>query len=164
VAPDDLTLARERPDAPDVAHLILELEAELAARYPAESRHGFSVDRLVAEGVDVWVLRRRGEPIGCGGLLWVDDPVEPYAEVKRMYVRPSARGGGHGRLILERLLDDARARGVRVVRLETGIDQRAAIALYEALGFRECPPFGPYREDPLSPCYELRLARSTHTA
>jgi ribosomal protein S18 acetylase RimI-like enzyme len=33
----------------------------------------------------------------------------------------------------------------------------AAIGLYESMGFRRCAPFGPYRDDPLSPCYELRL-------
>jgi ribosomal protein S18 acetylase RimI-like enzyme len=45
-----------------------------------------------------------------------------------------------------------------VIRLETGIHQREAIALYEARGFRKIPPFGPYRDDPVSLCYELRLS------
>jgi GNAT superfamily N-acetyltransferase len=153
-----ITLELERPDTPDAATLVEELEAHLAARYPAESRHGFSVQRLVEEGVDFFVLRVDGVPAGCGGILFVDPTDdEAYGEVKRMYVRSEHRGQGLGRRILEGLVAHARDRGVLLLRLETGIDQREAIGLYEAMGFRERPPFGPYREDPLSPCYELRL-------
>ena len=153
-----ITLELERPDTPDAATLVEELEAHLAARYPAESRHGFSVQRLVEEGVDFFVLRVDGVPAGCGGILFVDPTDdEAYGEVKRMYVRSEHRGQGLGRRILEGLVAHARDRGVLLLRLETGIDQREAIGLYEAMGFRERPPFGPYPEDPLSPCYELRL-------
>ncbi len=90
----------------------------------------------------------------------MDDGVERYGEVKRMDVRPANRGSGYGRRILERLADHARDRGVALLRLETGIHQVEAIRLYESMGFRRCAPFGPYRDDPLSPCYELRLGAS----
>jgi putative acetyltransferase len=153
-------IALERADSPDAAGLVLELEAHLALRYPVGSRRGFSVDRLVAEGVRFFVLRVDGTPAGCGGILFVDgveggDPA--YGEVKRMYVRPRFRARGLGELILERLADEARAHGITVIRLETGIHQRAAIALYERVGFRRIPPFGPYTDDPVSLCYEKRL-------
>lgn len=154
----DVTITRERPDHPDAERLVMELEDHLAARYPAESRHGFSVQQLVDQGVDFFVLREGGRPTGCGGILFVtDDGVEPYGEIKRMYVRDGNRGKGYGRRILQRLFDHARERGVTLLRLETGIDQVEAIGLYEAMGFRPCPPFGPYREDPLSPTYEARI-------
>ena len=159
-----IVIDRERPDSPDASTLVDELEAHLASRYPAESRHGFSVGRLVDEGVVFVVARSDGEPAGCGGILFVDAggreggrDDDGYGEVKRMYVRPAHRGEGVGRRVLGRLLDEARARGIRIVRLETGVDQVEAIGLYESVGFRRCPPFGPYRDDPLSPCYELRL-------
>ena len=153
-------IALERADSPDASDLVLELEAHLASHYPVESRRGFSVARLVAESVRFFVLRVDGSPAGCGGILLVegvggDDP--PYGEVKRMYVRPRFRGGGLGERILERLADEARAHGIAVLRLETGIHQRAAIALYERVGFRRIPPFGPYTDDPVSLCYEMRL-------
>ena len=154
-----IVVAQERPDSPDASALIDELEAHLASRYPAESRHGFSVQRLIDDGVDFVVLRVDGEAVACGGILLVDAPGdEPYGEIKRMYVRPGHRGEGLGRRVLEHLDAHARARGITLLRLETGIDQREAIGLYESMGFRACPPFGPYREDPLSPCYERRLA------
>ncbi len=152
-----VVIEQERPDAPDAAALVLELEDHLAARYPAESRHGFSVERLVAQGVDFFVLRSDGVPAGCGGVLFVTGEGEPYGEIKRMYVPDAFRGRGFGRRILAHLADHARARAVTLLRLETGIDQVEAIGLYASMGFRRCPPFGPYRDDPLSPTYELRL-------
>jgi GNAT superfamily N-acetyltransferase len=153
------SIDREAPDTPEAAALVRELEEHLAARYPAESRHGFSVQRLVRDGVHFFVLRHDGTAAGCGGVLLVpgdDRHGTGYGEVKRMYVRPESRGMGFGRLILEHLVEHARAAGFDVVRLETGIDQVEAIGLYEAVGFRRCAPFGPSRDDPLSPCYELR--------
>ncbi|HET9456095.1 MAG TPA: GNAT family N-acetyltransferase [Candidatus Limnocylindrales bacterium] len=144
----------ERPDAPDAANLILELEAHLEPRYPAVSRHGFSVERLLAENVAFFVLRTDGLPAGCGGILLVDGE---YGEVKRMWVRPAYRGRGFGRLLLDRLADHARSNGISLLRLETGIHQHEAIALYERYRFRRIPPFGPYTDDPLSLCYEMRL-------
>jgi ribosomal protein S18 acetylase RimI-like enzyme len=151
-----VVIAEEAPDSADARRLILELEAHLTPRYPAASRHGFSVERLLAEGVDFFVLRSDGEAAACGGVLFVD-AAEPYAEVKRMYVRPAFRGRGYGRRILEHLADHARARGVELLRLETGIHQVEAIGLYERAGFRRIGPFGPYREDPLSLFLERRL-------
>jgi GNAT superfamily N-acetyltransferase len=150
----DIDIALERPDAPDAAALVLELEAHLASRYPDESRHGFSVDQLVTQGVHFFVLRADGAAAACGGILFVGGE---YGEVKRMYVRPGFRGRGFGRRILEHLEAHARDEGISLLRLETGVDQVEAIGLYESMGFRRCPPFGPYRDDPLSPCYELRL-------
>jgi ribosomal protein S18 acetylase RimI-like enzyme len=57
----------------------------------------------------------------------------------------------------EHLVAHARAQGLGVVRLETGIYQREAIALYERGGFRRIRPFGPYTDDPLSRCYEKAI-------
>ena len=80
-----------------------------------------------------------------------------YAELKRMYVRPQFRGAGLGKLMLNHLTEYAHGHGLELLRLETGIHQRAAIGLYERMGFRRIPPFGEYQEDPLSRCYEKRL-------
>ena len=155
-------IAQERPDSPDATELIAELDALLDVLYPVGSRHGFSVDRLLVEGVDFFVLRVDGRPAACGGLLVVDakDGAEAYGEIKRMYVRPAFRGAGYGKAIVDRLEERARERGVGVLRLETGIHQVEAIGLYERAGFRRIAPFGPYVDDPLSRCYEKRLAET----
>ena len=149
-----VAITAERPDSPDATALILELEGHLAPQYPVTSRHGFSIDRLIAENVAFFVLRSDGEPAACGGILFVGDE---YGEIKRMWVRPAFRGSGFGKRMLEHLADHARANGIRLLRLETGIHQREAIALYERMGFYRIPPFGPYADDPLSLLYERRL-------
>jgi GNAT superfamily N-acetyltransferase len=144
----------ERPDSADAVVLITELEAHLEPLYPAESRHGYSVEKLIAQAVAFFVLRDNGTPAGCGGIQLFG---AEYGELKRMYVRPRFRGLGFGKLLLDHLADYARARGVGLLRLETGVHQAAAIGLYERTGFRRIPPFGTYVEDPLSLCYEKRI-------
>jgi ribosomal protein S18 acetylase RimI-like enzyme len=149
-----IRITPERPDTEDARALISELEAELTPLYPSESRHGYAVEKLIAQAVSFFVIRHDGAPAGCGGIeLFGAD----YGELKRMYVRPQFRGLGLGKAMVDLLADHARRHGVFVLRLETGIHQRAAIGLYERLGFRGIPPFGDYKNDPLSRFYEMRI-------
>jgi GNAT superfamily N-acetyltransferase len=144
----------ERPDSADAVVLITELEGHLEPLYPAESRHGYSVEKLIAQEVAFFVLRDDDIPAGCGGIQLFGTT---YGELKRMYVRPQFRGLGFGKLLLNHLAEHARAQGVGILRLETGIHQAAAISLYERMGFQRIPPFGPYVDDPLSLFYEKRI-------
>jgi GNAT superfamily N-acetyltransferase len=144
----------ESPDSPDAIALITELEAHLNPLYPPSSRHGYSVEKLVAQAVAFFVLRENDAPAGCGGIQLFGTE---YGELKRMYVRPQFRGLGFGKLLLDHLADYARTHGVGLLRLETGIHQTAAIGLYEQWGFQRIPPFGEYVEDPLSLFFETRI-------
>lgn len=147
-------IVAERPDSADATALIEELETHLATLYPQESRHGYSVEKLLREGVAFFLIRVNGEPVGCGGVqLFGTD----YAEIKRMYVRPAYQGFGFARMMLDHLANLARKHGVQLLRLETGVHQAAAIALYKKWGFHEIPPFGDYKEGPLSVFFERRL-------
>jgi putative acetyltransferase len=147
-------ITAEHPASPDAQALIAELDALLEPLYARESRHGFSVEKLIAESVAFFVIRDDGAPAGCGGIKLVGTD---YGEVKRMYVRPQFRGKALGKLMLDYLTEYARSHGVTVLRLETGIHQHAAIHLYEREGFERISPFGEYREDPVSLCYEKRI-------
>ena len=149
-----ITINQENPDTPDAVALIEELEGFLSPLYPSESRHGYSVEKLLAQGVAFFVIRDNGAPVGCGGIQLYG---KEYGELKRMYVRPQHRGSGFAKLMLNHLADYARSHGVDVLRLETGIHQTAAIGLYEGAGFQSVPPFGEYKPDPLSRFYEKRL-------
>ena len=149
-----IDIARERPDTPDAISLIEELESVLAPQYPIESRHGLSVERLIAESVAFFVVRVDGAPAGCGGLKVV---AYEYGELKRMYVRPAYRGLGLAKRLVDALAAHACQARVPLLRLETGIHQTEAIGLYERVGFYRIPPFGPYREDPLSLYFERPL-------
>ncbi len=128
----------------EVEALLTELDEILSAAYPPEQRHGLSIDRLFQSDIRFYVARLDGKAMGCGGAALFDD----YAEVKRMYAREPARGRGIGKALLARLEAEARNAGKSLLRLETGIHQTAAIALYERWGFRRRGPFGHYAELP----------------
>jgi putative acetyltransferase len=149
-----VSIAVTRPDSDEARMLIAELDAILEPLYPRESRHGLSVDRLIDAAVAFFLLHVDDTAVGCAGILLIG---RDYGEIKRMYVRPPFRGRGLAALLLRHLEDHARANDVHLLRLETGIHQREAIALYERMGYRKIPPFGPYFEDPLSLCFEKRI-------
>jgi putative acetyltransferase len=128
----------------DVRLLIGELDAELSGAYPPENRHGLNLARLFQPNVMFFIARIGREAVGCGGVA-VEDAL---AEVKRMYVRPLARGRGVARAILARLEAEARARRVSRLVLETGDAQQAAIRLYQRAGFTRCAAFGAYAKMP----------------
>ena len=147
-----LAIKETRPDSPESIELLAELDEHLQAHpYTPESRHAFSIEKLLREGVAFFVLHYQGQPVGCGGIKLFG---AEYGEVKRMYVRPTHRGLGLGKAILNHLADYARARQVGVMRLETGIYETEAIRLYERWGFQRRPPFGEYKVDPLSVYFE----------
>jgi ribosomal protein S18 acetylase RimI-like enzyme len=157
-----ITISPERPDTEDAVRLIEELEAVLSPLYPQESRHGYSVSKLIEQKVEFFVIRRDGEAAGCAGVqFFADNGGVAYGEVKRMYIRPSFRGLGLARLALKQLEETAAARGVEILRLETGIHQTEAIRLYEQNGFSRIGPFGEYRDDPLSVYFEKRIPLTT---
>jgi GNAT superfamily N-acetyltransferase len=149
-----VTITAERPDSPDAVALITEFEAFLQPLYHFEIRHGYSVEKLIAQGVAFFITRHDGVAAGCGGVQFYG---KEYAELKRMFVRPQFRRQGLAKLMLAHLADYAKSRGVGLLRLETGIYQGEAIGLYEQLGFRSIGPFGHYKEDPLSRFYEKRI-------
>jgi GNAT superfamily N-acetyltransferase len=156
-----VTTTAQRPDSPIARELIDELDAIFAPNYPPESRHGYSVEKLLREDVAFFVVSVDDASAGCGGVQVFD---EGYAELKRMYVRPAFRGRGLGRHLVEHLSDHAADRGVAVIRLRTGALQVEAIGLYTSMGFRMIPPFGRYREDAVALCLERWLEPSPRTA
>jgi len=147
-------ITSERPDTPDARLLIDELEAHLEPYYPKTSRHGYSVEKLIQQGVAFFVTRRDGTPAGCGGVQFFGTE---YGEIKRMFVRSQFRGLGLAKLMLNHLEVYTRTHHIPLLRLETGIHQTEAISLYEKMGYQSIPPFGEYVEDPLSRFFEKRI-------
>jgi len=134
----DLRLVRAPDD--DVRALVSELEDTLAAEYPPEQRHGLRLEAIFEPHVRFFVAAVDGAAVGCGGVALFDG----FAEAKRMYVRPAARGRGVAQALLARIEGEARAAGHRVLCLETGDQQRDALRLYRRWGFVDRGPFGAY--------------------
>lgn len=96
--------------------------------------------RFLAPDAAMFVLRDGGTIAGCGGLVQ-DAP--GIAELRHVFVDPALRDRGHGAALIARLIQEAQARGLRELRLETAVFLTAAIALYHRMGFAEVPPFTP---------------------
>ena len=85
-----------------------------------------------------YLVEHEDRVVAMGGVRRSEDGI---AELKRVYVRPAGRGHGLGDALTRRLLADARAFGYRSVRLDTLPFMRRAQAVYESLGFVDCPPY-----------------------
>ena len=97
-----------------------------------------------------------GVPVAMGGWRRLGNrpglPSPSTAEIKRMYVAPSARGRGLSRVVLAELEASARAAGIDWLVLETGAPQRSAVALYRTSGYTDVDgtPYGHYVDHPNS--------------
>ena len=142
-----MQIAFETPDQPEVHALCKELDAYLYSLYPPENVYALDLASLLRPNVHFAVARNAaGVSVGCAAIV-----LNPgYGEIKRMYVRPDARGQGLARRLVETLEHKAMEQGCRSFMLETGPTMPEALLLYERLGYRVCGPFGDYPLDPLS--------------
>ena len=134
------------PAEPSVRVLIEELDQFMIPLYPVESNHLLDIETLRQPEMRFFAAFVDDEVMGCGG-CWLHDG---YAEIKRVYVSPKARGLGLAKKLMQRIEAEAVAHGKLVARLETGIHQPEALGLYRAIGYINRGPFGEYSEDPNS--------------
>ena len=141
------TVQRETPDQPEVLAFLARADERSASLYPAESRYGLALPALLSADVRFFVARQDSRALGCGGYMLIP---EQAAEIKRLFVDPTARGQGVGGAIVQAIEHAAAREGARTLFLETGVKSFEALRLYNRLGFIECGTFAAYRNDPLS--------------
>src|SRR5215472_451021 len=131
------------PGAPAARHCLRSYFDELAHRFdggfdPRQSISATDDEMRLPAGL-LLVAMLHGNPVGCGALkLHMDTRT---AEIKRMWTAPEVRGLGLGRRILDQLAEEAQARGMSTLRLETNHSLTEARRLYETSGFVEVQAF-----------------------
>jgi DNA-binding MarR family transcriptional regulator/GNAT superfamily N-acetyltransferase len=131
----------ENPASSAARYCLTSYFAELAERFEAGFNPVLSISADAEEltpprGFFV-VARLKGEPVGCGALKCHAD----FGEIKRMWVKPSARGLGLARRVLQRLEDLARQHHIPILRLETNRALVEAQSLYKGSGYQEVAAF-----------------------
>jgi len=143
-------------DSPDVQALVEAQQEEMRGLYGGEGDIGPAREGRMFESPDgvFLVTRVDGGAVACGGVCRFDTV---RAELKRMYVLPTARGTGLGRRMLEALEAEARRLGYTGIVLETGNRQPEALGLYTSAGYGPIPCYGAYAARALSRCFEKTL-------
>jgi len=149
-------IARADPRDPAFGLLMARHEADCTAETPRESCHRLDPAALAGDDIAFFAGRIGGVPVSMGALKQLSAGV---GELKSMHVLAEWRGRGLSRQMLARLLDEARATGMRRLYLETGAQPgfAAARGLYLAAGFTTCAAFCGYRPDPASVFMALDL-------
>jgi len=153
--PVSITIALEPPRQEGVLRLLDMSDTYAQSLYPPESNHLVDISTLEKPTVSFFVARNANAIVGCCALVEVGDGT---AEIKRMFVDPAARGLKVASKLMNVLEAAATEKRLWAVRLETGIYQPEAIALYRKYGYVDIEPFGSYLPDPLSLFMEKRLA------
>jgi GNAT superfamily N-acetyltransferase len=152
------------PDNPAAAPLLAGLRREYHDLYGPEAAADLDryspLEFLPPAGAFV-VLEDDGATVAGGALRRLGPGV---GEIKRMWTAPSQRGRGHARRVLAALEEAAARRSYHTLRLETGDQLTAAIALYESAGYEPIPGYGPWGADPRALSFEKRLDVRDHLA
>jgi ribosomal protein S18 acetylase RimI-like enzyme len=88
---------------------------------------------------DLVIAWQKGRALGCVGLRPLDLP--GTCELKRLYVRPAARGARIGLALAKCAIESATAKGYRQIMLDTLPSMTPAIVIYRALGFAPTAPY-----------------------
>ena len=94
-------------------------------------------DKYGYEESKIFLLKENGSPVGCAAFRKLDDTA---CEMKRVYIRPSARGSNLGAKLVDRILMEAIASGYKKICLDVLPEFKAALKLYKSYGFAKHPP------------------------
>lgn len=137
-----LRIAATDPEHPDAVTCLTAYYAELAARFEQGFDVSLSADPDAADmrppRGNFLIAYRENEAVGCVGLKGTD---KGYAEVKRLWVSPAARGLGLAKRLMDATEQAARTLGITTLRLDTNSSLPEAVRLYQSTGWTEIPRF-----------------------
>ena len=136
---------------PLVNELLLKHFIELRSVSPEGSTHVLDIEGLKDPSIKFWSLWEENELLGCGALKFLSDS---HGEFKSIRIADKFRGKGLGIKIIKHLIDEASSLKINKISIETGAGEffLPARKLFKKFGFKPCPPFAHYNEDPNS-CY-----------
>ena len=143
-------------DNPEVNELLNKHFAELRSVSPAGSTHVLNIAGLKDQSIKFWSLWKNNEIIGCGALKFLE---KNHGEFKSIRVTDKFRKPGIGVKIIDHLIEEAKKLEISKLSIETGAGEffLPARKLFSKFGFKACPPFAHYKEDPNSCYYTLNL-------
>ncbi len=150
----NISLRTVEPTEPAIRALIEALDEYRKSLYPLEFTLLVPPEKLKSPPIVFLAAYEDDQLLGCGGIDFTDPD---YAEIRKMYVEPAARGKGVADLLLNALEQQARQRQYHLICLETGKFQEAAMGLYQKHGYQPSKAFGPYQENPYSRYYSKTL-------
>ena len=141
---------------PQVIALLEEHLRNMYELTPPEQVFAFDASRLRAPGIRLWTAWEDGTLLGCAALKELS-PTQ--GEVKSMRTPANLRRQGAGRALLNHILQVSRESHYQELFLETGRHPafEPALTLYRSVGFRECGPFGSYKDNGHSVFMSLQL-------
>ena len=142
-------------DNPKVNELLKKHFIELRSVSPADSTHVLDIAGLKDQSIKFWSLWENNELIGCGALKFLE---KNHGEFKTIRVTDKFRKTGIGEKLIDHLIEEAKKLEVSKLSIETGAGEffLPARKLFSKFGFKACPPFAHYKEDPNS-CYMSML-------
>ncbi|MBQ4798292.1 GNAT family N-acetyltransferase [Pseudoalteromonas sp. MMG006] len=152
-----MQLVELSPKDPDVVNVFTDIDRLINSLYPVATAQSLKLDELSEDNVYAIGLKNEDGIIACGAIVKQNDGTL-YGEIRRLYVKPSHRGKGFSRRIMQNLLHYAGETKIPLIRLETGPKQTESISLYEDLGFERCSSFGVYEDNPQSVFMQLGLS------
>ena len=143
-------------DNSEVNDLLKKHFIELRSVSPAGSTHVLDIDGLKDPSIKFWSLWEDNKLVGCGALKFLE---KNHGEFKSIRVADEFKKRGAGERIINHLIEEAKKLKISKLSIETGAGEffLPARKLFSKFGFKKCPPFAHYKDDPNSCYYTLNL-------
>ena len=133
-------------DNNEVNELLTKHFIELRAASPEGSAHVLDIPGLKVPSIKFWSLYNNDQLMGCGALKFLD---KGHGEFKSIRIHDNFRKKGHGAIVINHLISEAKKLDIKRLSIETGAGNFfiPARKLFKSCGFEPCEPFAHYKED-----------------